>query len=88
MELVALGKAHTEIGRGLGRDIGADSAIANVAPVFWGTTMTAHLDTAQLIAFKLFDPRKGTMTVSVKRGTSYPSASLHELVCLQKVQAI
>jgi len=63
MELVSLGKAHTEIGRGLGRDIGADPAIANVAPVFWGTTITAHLDTAQLIAFKLFDPQKRTMTV-------------------------
>jgi hypothetical protein len=26
-------------------------------------TMTAHLDVAQLTAFKLFDPRHGTMTV-------------------------
>ena len=28
------------------------------------------------------------LLVSVKRGTSHPPSSLHELVCLQKVQAI
>jgi len=63
VEMVVLGKAHIKIGRGLGQDVGGDPAVASVASTFWGMTMTAHLDVAQLIAFKLFDPRHGTMTV-------------------------
>ena len=63
IEMVVLGTAHIKIGRGLGQTLSDDPAIAHVAPVFWGMTMTAHLDVAQLIAFKLFDPRQGTMTI-------------------------
>jgi hypothetical protein len=62
-EMVVLGVAHIKIGRGLGKMINEDPAIAHVAPAFWGLSMTAHLDAAQLIAFKLFDTRRGTMTV-------------------------
>src|SRR5215469_3310836 len=62
-EMVVLGVAHVKIGRGLGKMINEDPAIAHVAPAFWGMSMTAHLDAAQLIAFKLFDTRRGTLTV-------------------------
>jgi len=62
-EMVERGVAHIKIGRGLGKMINEDPAIYHVAPAFWGMSMTAHLDAAQLIAFKLFDPRQGTMTV-------------------------
>jgi hypothetical protein len=58
-----LANAHVKIGRGIGDIIGADPAIAHVAPTFWGLTISAHLDNAQLLAFKFFDPRSGTMTI-------------------------
>ena len=61
--MVVLAKAHVKIGRGLGRILSDDPAIAQVAHVFWGMSLTAHLDVAQLIAFKLFDTHHGTMTV-------------------------
>ncbi len=63
IQMVVLGKAHVKIGRGLGQTVSDDPAIAQVAPVFWGMSLNAHLDIAQLIAFKLFDPQHGTMTV-------------------------
>jgi len=62
-EMIVLGKAHIRIARGLGRSVGDDPAIAHVSRTFWGMTMTAHLDVAQLLAFKLHDERSGTMTV-------------------------
>jgi len=63
IEMVVLGKAHILIGRGIGPTVNEDPAIAQVAPVFWGMSLNAHLDIAQLIAFKLFDTHHGTMTV-------------------------
>jgi hypothetical protein len=63
IEMVVLGKAHIKIGRGLGQALSDDPAIAYIANVFWGMSMTAHLDVAQLIAFKLFDTHHGTMTI-------------------------
>jgi len=62
-EVVVLGKAHLKIGSGIAKTVTADPVIANVAPVFWGMSMTAHLDAAQMFAFKLFDPRRGSMTI-------------------------
>jgi hypothetical protein len=62
-EDVVIGKAHLRIGQGLGQKLAADPVLAQVARVFWGTTMNAHLDAAQLRAFKLFDSRNGTMTL-------------------------
>lgn len=62
-EMVVLGKAHIKIGRGLSQALYEDPAILHVAPVFWGMTQTAHLDIAQLIAFKLFDPQSNALTV-------------------------
>ena len=77
-EMVERGVAHIKIGRGLGKMINEDPAIAHVAPAFWGMSMTAHLDAAQLIAFKLFDTRKGTMTVEylLNRAEELKSVSL------------
>gem|GEM_PF-3721488 len=62
-EVVVLGRAHLKIGSGIAKTVTADPVIANVAPVFWGMSMTAHLDAAQMFAFKLFDPRRGSMTI-------------------------
>lgn len=62
-EFVVLGKTHLKIGRGIASDVMADPVIAGAAPVFWGMTLTSHLDIAQLMAFKLFDTRRGTMTI-------------------------
>jgi len=62
-EFVVLGKTHLKIGRGIASDVMTDPVIADAAPVFWGMTLTAHLDIAQLVAFKLFDTRHGTMTI-------------------------
>lgn len=81
MEMVMLGMTHIKIGRGLGQSVSDDPAIAHVAPVFWSMSITAHLDLAQLIAFKLFDLRHGTMTVEYlldrpeELKTSFPNAT-------------
>lgn len=63
LEFVVLGKAHLAIGRGISDKASNDPALTNTTPAFWGLTLTAHFDIAQLIAFKLFDPRRGTMTI-------------------------
>jgi HEPN superfamily AbiU2-like protein len=62
-EFVVLGKTNLRIARGISRDVMTDPVIADAAPVFWGMTLTSHLDIAQLVAFKLFDTRNGTMTI-------------------------
>jgi hypothetical protein len=65
----------------LDKSVSDDPAIAHVAPVFWSMSITAHLDLAQLIAFKLFDLRHGTMTVEYlldraeELKTSFPNAT-------------
>jgi hypothetical protein len=64
-DLLLFGKAHLKIGRGVGQMITSEPAISQVAPTFWGLTINAHLDIAQLLAFKLFDSRAGTLTLSV-----------------------
>jgi hypothetical protein len=61
--MVVLGKAHLKIGSGIAEVVRADPVVANAAPTSWGMTMTAHLDAAQMLAFKLFDPRRGSMTI-------------------------
>jgi hypothetical protein len=63
IEMVVFGKAHVKIGLGLGNLLKGDPAIAQVSPVFWGTSLNAQADIAQLIAFKLFDTHKGTATI-------------------------
>jgi hypothetical protein len=63
IEMVVFGKAHVKIGLGLGNLLKGDPAIAQVSPVFWGTSLNAQVDIAQLIAFKLFDTHKGTATI-------------------------
>ncbi|MGB6875890.1 MAG: hypothetical protein WBD87_07625 [Candidatus Acidiferrales bacterium] len=62
-EFIVLGKAHVEIGKGIANTITGDPVISGVAPVFWGMSITAHIDAAQMFAFKLFDTRSGSMTV-------------------------
>jgi hypothetical protein len=62
-EFVVLGKTNLRIARGISRDVMTDPVIADAAPVFWGMTLTSHLDIVQLVAFKLFDTRNGTMTI-------------------------
>src|SRR5713101_5972977 len=62
-EVLVLGKTNMKIGRGILHEITSDQTLAHVCRVFWGTTITAHLDAAQMAAFKLFDSRSGSMTV-------------------------
>jgi HEPN superfamily AbiU2-like protein len=62
-ESVVMGKAHLSIGRGLAEAFTQDPIIGSVAHVFWGMTITAHLDAAQLLAFKLFDSQPRSMTL-------------------------
>ena len=91
IEMVVLGMAHIKIGRGLARAMGDDPAIANVSPVFWGMTITAHLDVAQLIAFKLFDERSGSMTIEYllaraeELKQSFPNASPTQVEAVVKI---
>ena len=90
MEMVMLGMTHIKIGRGLGQSVSDDPAIAHVAPVFWSMSITAHLDLAQLIAFKLFDLRHGTMTVEYlldraeELKTSFPNATAGQVEAVDK----
>lgn len=67
-EFVVLGKAHLKIGSGIAKAITADPVIEHVAPTFWGMTITSHLDAAQMLAFKLFDTRRGSMTIEYLLG--------------------
>jgi AbiU2 len=60
---VVMGKAHLAIGRGLSITLTGDPVVAHVAPVFWGTTISSHLDAAQMGAFKLFDRQQSALTV-------------------------
>ena len=62
-QILVFGNAHLTIGRGVGAAIVNDSAIERAAPAFWGISITAHLDAAQLAAFKLFDKQRGTLTL-------------------------
>jgi hypothetical protein len=64
LEVLVLGKTSMKIGRGILGEIASDQILALVCKVFWGTTITAHLDAAQMAAFKLFDSRSGSMTVN------------------------
>jgi hypothetical protein len=56
-------KGHLTIGRGVGRMITEEPEISHAGPTFWALTIYAHLDTAQLLAFKLYDKRPETITV-------------------------
>jgi hypothetical protein len=78
-ETVVLGKAHVTIGRGIAEQAGGDSVIAQVAPTFWGMTLTAHLDVAQLLAYKLFDTQGNAMTIESLLDTAeeHPDAFPH-----------
>jgi hypothetical protein len=60
---IVFGNTHLKIGRGVLDTIRQDAVIDGVAPVFWGTSVTAHLNEAQLLAFKIFDSRAGTLTI-------------------------
>lgn len=56
-------KGHLTIGRGIGQMITSEPEISHVGPTFWTLTIYAHLDFAQLLAFKLFDKRPETITI-------------------------
>jgi hypothetical protein len=60
---VVMGKAHLAIGRGISIALTGDPVVAHVAPVFWGTTISSHLDAAQMGAFKLIDRQPGALTI-------------------------
>ena len=61
--MVREGKAHVSIAFGVASAAKADPVIADVAPTFWGMTIHAHLDRAQLLASKLFDKQNNAMTI-------------------------
>jgi hypothetical protein len=56
-------KGHLTIGRGVGKMITDEPEISHAGPTFWALTIYAHLDAAQLLAFKLYDKRPETITV-------------------------
>jgi hypothetical protein len=62
VESVLFGKAHVVIGQGLSAAV-TDPVIAQVAPTFWGMTIYAHFDIAELIAFKLFDEQRNALNI-------------------------
>jgi hypothetical protein len=74
IESVLFGKAHVVIGRGLSAKVMADPVIAHTAPTFWGMTIYAHFDMAQLIAFKLFDEQRNALTIEylLDRAAEHP----------------
>lgn len=88
IEEVVVGKTHLMIGRGLADVVHTDEVIARVSPVFWGFTIWAHLDVAQLIAFKLFDKRKGTMTVEYLLGLASQHAGSFQKATPAEVKKI
>lgn len=57
---VLLGNTHLSIATGLRE---ADPAVLDTAGVFFGLTFTAHLETAQMHAAKLFDTHRGAETI-------------------------
>jgi len=63
IQVLLKAKAHLTIGRGIGQMVTDEPVISHVAPVFWGFTIYAHFDAAQLYAFKLFDQQRGTITI-------------------------
>jgi hypothetical protein len=87
-EMVVLGKAHVAIGRGIAEEAGGDPVIAQVAPTFWGMTLTAHLDMAQLLAYKLFDTQGNAMTIEGLLATAEEHCSAFEHAAPEEVQAI
>ena len=52
---VLIGRAHLTIAQGLAKCHNEDPPITNVAPAFFGLSITAHLEAAQLYAAKLFE---------------------------------
>lgn len=64
------------IGRGLSAKVMADPVIAHTAPTFWGVTIYAHFDMAQLIALKLFDEQRNALTIEylLDRASEHPEA--------------
>lgn len=52
----------------------AGPVIAHTAPTFWGMTIYAHFDMAQLIAFKLFDEQRNALTIEylLDRAAEHP----------------
>jgi len=60
MTEVLLGNTHLSIANGLRE---ADPVVLDTAGVFFGLTLTAHLEAAQMYAAKLFDTHRGAETI-------------------------
>ena len=60
MREVLLGNTHLAIANGLRE---ADPVVIGTAGVFFGLTLTAHLEAAQMYAAKLFDTHAGAETI-------------------------
>ncbi len=87
-EVVILGKTHLKIGRGIADALAADPVIAHVCQVFWGTTINAHLDAAQMAAFKLFDSRHGSMSIEYLLGVASQYSDSFQRATPQQVERI
>jgi hypothetical protein len=76
VEILLFANAHLTIGRGVAEVVFPDHVLNGVAPTFWGTTVTAHLDVAQLAAFKLFDTQPNALTVQslLNKAVQIPTA--------------
>jgi hypothetical protein len=82
---VVQGKTNIKIALGVGNALRGDPALVQVAPVFWYTSATSLTYVAQLIAFKLFDPRNGSLTIEALLGEaeklkkSFPNATCSQV---------
>jgi hypothetical protein len=84
---VVAGKVHLRISRGLQK---ADPVVLHTGEAFFGFTLTAHLEAAQMYAAKLYDKTKGAITVAslLKRFESNPGPLKNGTVAISERQSI
>ena len=84
MREVLLGNTHLSIANGLRE---ADPVVLDTAGVFFGLTLTAHLEAAQMYAAKLFDTHRGAETIETLLSTAGRNTQLFANGSPQEVRA-
>jgi len=84
MREVLLGNTHLSIANGLRE---ADPVVLDTAGVFFGLTLTAHLEAAQMHAAKLFDTHRGAETIDTLLATAGQNTHLFANRNPQEVRA-
>jgi hypothetical protein len=64
-EMIVLGEVHLAIAHGIIGYTLPNPEIQQIAPTFWRMTLTAHIDVAHLLAYKVFDTDRNA--TSLKR---------------------